>query len=222
MNSKATTCPPTDTLSDFAEGKLEPPTLDECELHISQCPACLETLRGLGTEDTLTAHVAAAMNEPSASGSSVQLDNLLERLLVQPTQDFRGSSRNPSSPVPAEMMADRAAEVLRCLEPGDDTSLGALGDYDLERLIGTGSSGVVFQATDRVLHRTVALKVLRPSLGEMARQRFHQRGPLDGGDRTSQCSDDLSSRPRGPAGIYGDAMDPGSITGTTFGRRKSV
>ena len=70
------------------------------------------------------------------------------------------------------MMADRAAEVLRCLEPGDDTSLGALGDYDLERLIGTGSSGVVFQATDRVLHRTVALKVLRPSLGEMARQRF--------------------------------------------------
>ena len=172
MNSKATTCPPTDTLSDFAEGKLEPPTLDECELHISQCPDCLETLRGLSTEDTLTGHVAAAMNEPNATGSSVQLDNLLERLLIQPARDLKSSSPNLSPTVPAELMADRAAEVLRCLEPGDNQTLGAIGDYDLGRLIGTGSSGVVFQATDRTLHRTVALKVLRPSLGEMARQRF--------------------------------------------------
>ena len=171
MNSNATTCPPTEILNDFVEGKLEPPTLDECELHIAECPACLETLRGLGTEDTLTGHVAAAMNEPDATRSSVPLDNLLERMLKQP-QEFKSLDQAQGSHLPAELMADRAAEVLRCIEPTDNQSLGALGDYDLERLIGTGSSGVVFKATDRTLNRTVALKVLRPSLGEMARQRF--------------------------------------------------
>ena len=174
MKTKAT-CPPTDTLNDFVHGKLEPPTLDECELHISECPDCMETLRGLGSEDTLTGHVAAAMNEPDTKQSSAQLENLMERLLTQPVDGFhkdKAPSPNPGSHVSAELMADRAAEVLRCLEPAEDQSLGAIADYDLERLIGTGSSGVVFQATDRTLHRTVALKVLRPSLGEMARQRF--------------------------------------------------
>ena len=175
MKTNAKTCPPTDTLNDFVQGKLEPPTLDECELHIAECPDCIETLRGLGSEDTLTGHVAAAMNEPDPKQSSAQLDNLMERLLTRPVDEFhqrKAPNPNLGSHVSAELMADRAAEVLRCLEPAANQSLGAIGDYDLERLIGTGSSGVVFQATDRTLHRTVALKVLRPSLGEMARQRF--------------------------------------------------
>ena len=70
-----------------------------------------------------------------------------------------------------EMVADRAAEILRCVTPDDDC-LGVLGDYKLIRLIGAGSTGVVFQALDQPLNRTVALKVLRPSLGEDARTRF--------------------------------------------------
>ncbi len=36
----------------------------------------------------------------------------------------------------------------------------AFGDYDLERVVGKGASGVVFRARDRRLHRTVALKLL--------------------------------------------------------------
>ena len=70
-----------------------------------------------------------------------------------------------------EIIADRAAEVLRCVTPSEDF-LGTLGDYTLIRLIGAGSTGVVFQAIDETLERTVALKVLRPSLGEISRNRF--------------------------------------------------
>ena len=65
--------------------------------------------------------------------------------------------------------------MLRCIDPpanGDEDSLGTLGDYRLLRLIGAGGSGVVFQARDTSLDRLVALKVLRPSLGELARDRF--------------------------------------------------
>ena len=74
-----------------------------------------------------------------------------------------------------EILADRAAEVLRCVEPpasGDAESLGTLGDYRLLHLIGAGGTGVVFQAKDISLDRLVALKVLRPSLGDTARDRF--------------------------------------------------
>lgn len=167
-----TTCPPVDTLDAFAHGLLEPPTLDVCESHISACPSCLETLRGLGTDDTLTGHIAAAMNEPKPASGSAQLDGLLQRMLSHPPEHLNPHASPQPSNVSAELMADRAAEVLRCLEPTEDHSLGSIGDYDLERLIGAGSSGVVFQATDRTLNRSVALKVLRPSLGAMARRRF--------------------------------------------------
>ena len=173
MNLKTNAvCPPSETLDDFVHGKLEPPILDQCESHISECPACLETLRGLGSDDTLTGHLAAAMNEPDSSPSSEQFNGLMERMLSQTPKRLLPGSLQPPATIAAELMADRAAEVLRCLEPTDDESLGAIGDYDLERLIGAGSSGVVFKAIDRTLNRPVALKVLRPSLGAMARQRF--------------------------------------------------
>ena len=173
MNLKTNAaCPPSETLDDFVHGKLEPPILDQCESHISECPACLETLRGLGSDDTLTGHLAAAMNEPDSSPSSEQFNGLMERMLSQTPKRLLPGSLQPPATIAAELMADRAAEVLRCLDPTDDESLGAIGDYDLERLIGAGSSGVVFKAIDRTLNRPVALKVLRPSLGAMARQRF--------------------------------------------------
>ena len=173
MNLKTNAaCPPSETLNDFVHGKLEPPILDQCESHISECSACLETLRGLGSDDTLTGHLAAAMNEPDSSPSSEQFNGLMERMLSQTPKRLLPGSLQPPATIAAELMADRAAEVLRCLEPTDDESLGAIGDYDLERLIGAGSSGVVFKAIDRTLNRPVALKVLRPSLGAMARQRF--------------------------------------------------
>jgi tetratricopeptide (TPR) repeat protein len=48
------------------------------------------------------------------------------------------------------------------------------GKYEIRRIVGHGSMGVVFEAFDASLHRTVALKVLPPGLGatEKAIQRF--------------------------------------------------
>ena len=107
--------------------------------------------------------------------SSADIQGLLDRLT---SDDFKKSVMSVHSSgsqkhrtADAEIIADRAAEVLRCVTPSED-SLGCLGDYTLIRLIGAGSTGVVFQAIDQTLERTVALKVLRPSLGEIARNRF--------------------------------------------------
>jgi tRNA A-37 threonylcarbamoyl transferase component Bud32 len=49
-----------------------------------------------------------------------------------------------------------------------------LGDYDVHRIIGEGGMGCVYEATERLSGRKVALKVLHPELArtEEARQRF--------------------------------------------------
>ncbi len=167
---KPDNCPQPALLIEFFQGKLEPPVLDDCEAHLEHCAQCHETLRSLDTRDTLSEKVAAALiaDQPRDDSDSMQIDGLIKRLT---SDEFQRRSPAVVQTANSEIMADRAAEVLRCVEP-DEQTLGVLGDYALLRLIGSGSTGVVFQALDRKLERTVALKVLRPSLGVFARERF--------------------------------------------------
>ena len=194
MNAEQTIdCPDPEVLKQFLQGKLEPPKLNDCESHIGECPSCYETLRGLNSDDTLSSYVAKAMDDLGNADSiaytdpvhasiqhsdSVEVASLVERLLNP--ENLRRSSMSPGGAQPvhfsqaeAEMLADRGAEVLRYVtSDGDDSSLGCIGDYRLMKLIGAGSTGVVFHAVDQTLDRSVALKVLRPSLGSIARERF--------------------------------------------------
>jgi hypothetical protein len=64
---------------------------------------------------------------------------------------------------------------LDFLAPSDKPgSLGRLGNYEVEAVVGRGGMGVVFKAFDESLHRVVAVKVMAPLLatGATARQRF--------------------------------------------------
>ena len=59
------------------------------------------------------------------------------------------------------------------LEPPTlEDDLGRIGKYRVLEILGAGSTGVVYHAIDDDLDRAVAIKILRPSLGELARQRF--------------------------------------------------
>ena len=178
MTFRLEQCPQPSTLSDYLLGLLPPDQSESCEMHLSHCPPCVETIQGLEVTDTLhdlAANAAplemeSAVNGQKAGDSSV-LGNLIHRM-----QNLRDGSNHQSMPRVSSLTEDRAAEILRLLEspgPGSrSTDLGTLDGYRIEKILGAGSSSVVFQAIDESLGRTVALKILRPSLGAAARERF--------------------------------------------------
>ncbi len=171
----APNCPDTQTLSEFLLGKLEPEKISECEQHLAACEPCIETINGLRIDDTLNALVigsgeAPASDSPSAlcenesqSEQSV-ISNLIHRM-SQLTSAQRRSGR-------AGDLQSRAADVLGLLEADQNGGLGRIQQWRLEQIVGAGSTGVVFRAIDESLDRPVAIKVLRPTLGEAARERF--------------------------------------------------
>jgi WD40 repeat protein len=73
-------------------------------------------------------------------------------------------------PAPAD-----GGHSLDFLTPSDmPGSLGRLGHYDIQEVIGTGGMGIVLKAFDEKLHRVVAIKVMAAQLATSAtaRQRF--------------------------------------------------
>lgn len=64
---------------------------------------------------------------------------------------------------------------LSVLGPTDDpASMGRIGNYEIQGIIGRGGMGIVFRGLDSALSRNVALKVLDPALASVAaaRKRF--------------------------------------------------
>ena len=165
MTTKESNCPPKTDLVDYLLGKLPVEILERVENHFADCQSCEETIRNLNAQDTLSEIVGQAMEFSDVSQPSDQqfLSSLIDRLQVP----------HPWNSNQRAELCDRGAEVLAALQPTDDeNAIGQLGNYLLEEIVGTGSTGVVFRAVDQQLNRTVALKVLRPSLGNQARIRF--------------------------------------------------
>jgi Protein kinase domain len=66
-------------------------------------------------------------------------------------------------------------DALDFLAPSDKPgSIGRLGHYDVQEVVGRGGMGVVLKAFDEQLHRVVAIKVMAPQLASSAnaRKRF--------------------------------------------------
>ncbi|MEQ8854006.1 protein kinase [Gimesia sp.] len=120
-----------------------------------------------GEDRQLREQVAALLNETEQSG---------EFLGVPVLEQMRRSSE--ATRVPGE---DTGAQPglddldIGFLQPATEAgSLGVLGHYDIQELIGRGGCGIVFKAFDQRLHRIVAIKVMTPAMAATspARKRF--------------------------------------------------
>ncbi len=120
-----------------------------------------------------------------ACGENQQLRNQVDALL----EEYEKSAEFLGVPVVEQMRKvsdatrfapddDSALENdldLSFLEPATvSSSLGSLGHYDIQELIGRGGCGIVFKAFDQRLHRIVAIKVMTPAMAATspARKRF--------------------------------------------------
>src|SRR5262245_57885086 len=87
-------------------------------------------------------------------------------------EDF--AAREPDATRTGSPESD-GGESLDFLTPSDKPgSIGRLGHYEVQALVGRGGMGVVLKAFDENLHRVVAVKVMAPQLAASAtaRQRF--------------------------------------------------
>ena len=167
MTISSKQCPPLGKLTDFLSGSLEPEQLSSLESHLSKCLPCNDTLVELGSHDTFEQLAMEAFEDlPSNEVASSNTDRANISLVAATAKGW--SLQSPSSSRLA-----RVAEVEQAFDADESgQSIGMFGQFRIDKLLGSGSSSVVYLATDTSLHRQVALKILRPSLGEMAKTRF--------------------------------------------------
>jgi WD40 repeat protein len=153
-------CPGSECWEAFLAATLPPDHRERCERHLESCTACQERLDRAGQCADELLQLAREVGDPTVAPADPTLSEVLERL-----HDVKVAS----GPAPGEP-AD-----LYFLRPADRPELlGALGDYEVQELIGEGGMGVVLKAYEPALHRHVAIKVMAPALAgsATARRRF--------------------------------------------------
>lgn len=167
MNKQA--CPPKQTLIDFLLGKLEPVLVADCEKHLNDCQPCGDTIRSLDCSDTF---VNLATEAPlSADGDGSDSEQVVVKMLIDKLEGI-GPTRSAETHF-RPSTSFRSDDVVSQLKPGtSEDSIGRVAHYEIHGILGHGATSVVFLARDEQLQRDVALKVLRPSLGDEARARF--------------------------------------------------
>ncbi len=172
MTTTINTCPDSERVRDYLLGIGSPGNFADLERHLQTCRHCEETFRDLRAGDTFSELIAQAVVR-KAPGTAIgpaedESDKpYLSRLIDQLKAEL----------VPAESgeagSDDRASEIFRALEStGSSGPPWQVGQYRLEEFLGAGATSVVFRATDTEIERSVAIKILRPSLGDGSRQRF--------------------------------------------------
>ena len=161
---KTTTgCPATEELRQLVDGSLSGERQQECTQHLEACPSCQAKLEEVATGGSNLSAVVERLydSEPVPSAAYWPAIKALHGD-VQPTIVPESGTRSREL-------------ALDFLQPATDPAyLGRLAQFDVMRVLGRGGMGLVLEAFDSRLQRSVAIKVLDPDLAsdDVARQRF--------------------------------------------------
>lgn len=182
MSNTTTVCPDDTSLSKLMDGSLSAGAAAIVTDHLSRCERCQKACDSLNVNDEFADRMADALNEddgltlfdsltkpaaPRKTAAFHDEDTLFDRLNDQ-------DGKQEADPTPAAEFTPYA-DVEKWFEPSDKSGVhGILHGYEIIDFIGRGGMGVVFRGRDLSLNRTVAIKVMAPSLATnpMARERF--------------------------------------------------
>jgi len=147
-------------LNSLLSGQLGDRAGQRLATHLDTCETCQQRLTQLAAEPVWWLDASHCL-EPATPGIDPCVDDLGDDGL----DEF-------DAPYP-----NTEQDLLDCglLTKSDNPAMiGALGRYDVKRVVGAGGTGIVLQAIDTELNRTVAIKVLAPILAAHgpARKRF--------------------------------------------------
>ncbi len=162
MNPAA--CPNQARLERFSLGDITALEADYLESHLDSCTSCAEVLDLLQAEDDLI----AAMRVGSPILHDAQAETLNQ--LLSRAYGLHDTANSGVIASPVDQQAGGWPTSFEFLEPATDPGeLGQLGPHRIRRIIGRGGMGIVFEAFDARLHRTVALKVILDARNDDAR-----------------------------------------------------
>lgn len=141
--------------------------------HVAGCEHCRGVLQVVGYNE-----VATASEPRSTTDTGIEPARVMQPSDMPTEQQPLGQQQPLPAAVPLERTA-LAGKYPYLAAPQSTDEIGRLGQYRILRVLGEGGMGTVFEAEDSLLHRRVAVKVLRPyGLDESSRQRFLQEARL--------------------------------------------
>src|SRR5687767_13170022 len=168
-------CPSASQLLQFVHGDTPPDDADRVIRHLLECRDCAASLKHFPLSDSLMTQLEerAAKDENTLTPDLMDLLRLHKKKTSPERTPMVGDANQATLGEERQDAADKA--WLRLLEPPlESGEIGRLGHYRILRVLGAGGMGRVFLAEDTHLKRSVALKVMSPSLLDIpsARERF--------------------------------------------------
>ncbi len=169
-------CPAPNSLSELVSGLLDRETMDQLERHVAQCPHCVRHLRKLRIEEDLLEQAVHRVSKLPPLDEESIFAGLIDTLKELPaTRQLTPGAFGERSEKQRELSVLQAQSQMDFLSPAEqEDEIGRCGGYRVLRLLDSGGMGLVFVAEDPLLHRQVALKVIRPqlSISQEYRERF--------------------------------------------------
>jgi eukaryotic-like serine/threonine-protein kinase len=169
----ATECLTTDEIDSILIGSLSRDAMERLSDHVGQCSECQAALQLAATsemevESLVKGHLASPPSNDSAYWPAI--NSLKDELSTSKKRTDVGAESTVESTPRAKQKA-----ALDFLQPSDDPAyIGRLDHFEIAKVLGRGGMGIVLEAFDPHLQRSVAIKVLNPEYAknDTARQRF--------------------------------------------------
>ena len=168
--SRPVGCPEDSALLEVIVGASSARDARAIEDHLASCASCQERIGELAGSKSISRDLLAETVSSASMNPENEFSEFIGRMQQRGALSLGG--------VLAKERSDDAIcdeDLTRILEAPNRLGLiGMLGDYEVESKIAAGGMGVVLKANDPALSRTVAIKVLKPSLSSEpeARERF--------------------------------------------------